>query len=495
MPTVKITKHTVAAAELKPSRYVIYDSVVAGFGLRVSPNGQKRWIFSYRPYPGGSATPKKTALIGAPNELTPDQARDAADKMRAAVRLGQDPQAAKADLRAAMTFNQVADEFIKRHVRPKRSASTAAQYEDVLDRLVRPKVGTKTARSVTGRDISAIHQAAADTPYQANRILAVVSALYGWAGGPVALVPEGYNPARGIERFSEQKLGGVLSLVELERLGAAIRKAEAEGVPWELRDGAKAKHRPKAADTKTTKIGPHAAAALRLLIFTGMRLGEVLGLRWTDIDFDQGLIVLTKHKTARKAGTKAIVLNAPALAVLNGVPRVGKYVVAGDSAGTRNEKPRADLKRPWQVVRELAGCRTSEFTTSGTISAGSALVAASASPSSASCSGTHSHRRPIDTPTLTMTRCAVPPMPSASAWPMPCGSRSPTTRRTSFPLHGTDDSCAGIGRPADKPSHQRFPCAPNPVRQWWTPHVKTNFTNRAVELWRRPLASNGNAQL
>ena len=52
-----------------------------------------------------------------------------------------------------------------------------------------------------------------------------------------------------------------------------------------------------------------------------------------------------------KTGRKPIILNAPALAVLESLPRVGSFVIAGDDPG----KPRSDLKRPWQAVAKHAG--------------------------------------------------------------------------------------------------------------------------------------------
>src|ERR1700720_1439536 len=55
-----------------------------------------------------------------------------------------------------------------------------------------------------------------------------------------------------------------------------------------------------------------------------------------------------------KTGKKAIVLNAPAMDVLANLPRIGAYVIAGENAGTKNERPRSDLKRPWQAVARRA---------------------------------------------------------------------------------------------------------------------------------------------
>jgi integrase len=85
---------------------------------------------------------------------------------------------------------------------------------------------------------------------------------------------------------------------------------------------------------------------MRLLILTGARLREILHLQWEHVDFKRGMLLLPDSKTGRKV----IVLNAPALDVLANLPRVGGYVIAGNRAGTEEEQPRADLKRPWQAV-------------------------------------------------------------------------------------------------------------------------------------------------
>lgn len=79
------------------------------------------------------------------------------------------------------------------------------------------------------------------------------------------------------------------------------------------------------------------AAALRLLLFTGARLSEILNLEWAHYDVGRGLLLLPDSTT----GEKTIVLNAPAVAVLAELPRIGRYVIAGAPAGTNEEKPRA----------------------------------------------------------------------------------------------------------------------------------------------------------
>jgi integrase len=69
------------------------------------------------------------------------------------------------------------------------------------------------------------------------------------------------------------------------------------------------------------------------------------------VDFERGLLLLSDSKT----GKKAIVLNAPALDVLASIPRVGAYVIAGQAAGTDEDKPRSDLNRPWRAIVKRAG--------------------------------------------------------------------------------------------------------------------------------------------
>src|SRR5262249_17985794 len=83
--------------------------------------------------------------------------------------------------------------------------------------------------------------------------------------------------------------------------GDAIREAETVGLPYEI-DGTKptAKHAPQKAHRRT-KIGPHAAAALRLLVLTGARLREILHLKWEHVDLERGLLLLPDSKTSKKA--------------------------------------------------------------------------------------------------------------------------------------------------------------------------------------------------
>jgi integrase len=232
------------------------------------------------------------------------------------------------------------------HVRAKRKAGTAEFYRDILDRIAKPAIGTTKADKLTRLQVSRLHSSLADTPFQANRVLAVVGSMYAFAGR-IGVVAEGTNPARGIDKFKESRRERFLTGEELERLGSAIREAETAGIPWAVDESKpNARHLPMSAK-RFTRINPFAAAALRLLMFTGCRLREILNLRWEHVDLERGLLLLPDSKTGRKT----VILNAPALAVLNALEEVGPYVVPGDNP----DSPRPDLKRPWNAITKRAG--------------------------------------------------------------------------------------------------------------------------------------------
>ena len=255
-----------------------------------------------------------------------------------------------ADKRAS-TLAEMAEQFLTEHMDAKRSASSARSYRDLLERLVFPEIGKRKADKIASAEIQRLHSKNARRRlYQANRMLRVLSSLFTFAG-KAHVVPMGFNPCRGIEYFPEDGRERYLSTQELAQIGEAIREAETIGLPYAVNEAnPNAKHAPKEASRRTV-VGPHAAAALRLLIFTGARLREILHLKWEHVDFERGLLMLPTSKT----GKKTIVLNAPALALLIGLPRIGTYVIAGTSAGEQDERPRSDLKKPWKAVSKRAG--------------------------------------------------------------------------------------------------------------------------------------------
>jgi integrase len=344
MTIQRITKRSVDALRSNRNEFTMWDDVVSGFGVRVRPTGAKSYVVLYRAGAGRGA-PVRRYTIAAVGKITPDRARARAKVILGAVAHGHDPANQKTTERGTPTVAELADQFMTDHVRAKRKAGTAKFYRDILDRIVKPAVGTTKADKLTPLQIGKLHSSLSRTPSQANRVLAVVGSMYAFARR-AAIVSEGINPARGIEKFKEGRRERFLTSEELERLGSAIREAETSGIPWTVDESrSTAKHVAKAG--RVTKINPYAAAALRLLLFTGCRLREILHLRWDHVDLERGCLFLPDSKSGRKT----VILNAPALSVLNALERVGPYVVPGDDP----EQPRHDLKRPWDAVTKRAG--------------------------------------------------------------------------------------------------------------------------------------------
>jgi integrase len=261
--------------------------------------------------------------------------------------VGADPASKRAEERAAISVTAMLDAFMSEHVEARRKSGTADDYRGILDRLVKPSIGTAIAAKLTPAEVAKLHLSLRSTPYQANRMLAILGSAYTFASKR-GLVPKGTNPAGEIEKYREKSRERYLTADELGRLGDAIREAETIGIE---RKPSKSKHAPKKPENLRTVIDQWAAAALRLLLLTGCRVSEILNLRWTEVDLERGLLFLPDSKTGRKT----VVLSGPAAAVIDSLKRVGVYVIAGESAGQKNERPRTDIKRPWALVRGRAG--------------------------------------------------------------------------------------------------------------------------------------------
>lgn len=377
----KLTKRTVDA--LKPKRgadardYFVWDDELAGFGVRVRPNGRKLYVLQYRDPAGAS----RRVLIGEHGPYAPERARTEAARQRADVLAARrdpsllDPartrRKAKQSAHAALvapTVAELADMFLE-DVSAKLKPSTVAEYRRLLGITVikrgedkgkarigelRATLGRFKVEEVTRAQLSRLHLGMKERPYQANRSLAALSALFGYAEQQ-GHRPVASNPCRGIAQFREQKRDRLLSDSEYGALGDALRRAETEGLalpPKRQRRRATektAKHRAKAFG-QPTPANPVGVAALRFLMLTGWRKSEALSLRWSDVDLDRGTVKLVDTKTGRSDRE----IGGAALEVLIGMKayrlKDNPFVFPGSKRGGHF----SDLTRLWDVVRTTA---------------------------------------------------------------------------------------------------------------------------------------------
>lgn len=350
MAIIKIDRRSVEALQPEHKAKTYFDEKLQGFGVRVFPSGAKSWIVEYRPGSGGRRVAKKRLTLGRVSEtLRADVARSMAKIELARVTQGADPARDRSDQRSAETVAEVIEAYLNEHIRPKRKAKSLQSFE-LLSRLhIKPQIGTRQAISITHGDVARLHRLTGKRlPTTANRSVELISAAWVHAIKTGILPRRHDNPAAGIERFKEKPRERLLSSDELAMLGASLRLAETTGLPRRINPVKHSKHAPKA----PAPLDPYAIAAVRLLIFTGARLREILHLRWSEVDLERGVLRLPDSKT----GAKTIVLSSPALELLSGLPRKGTFVIAGAYAeGSVEDQPRADLQRPWARIRTHAG--------------------------------------------------------------------------------------------------------------------------------------------
>lgn len=340
---MKITAESVAGImkSATPNRTAFhFDDDLKGFGFYRTTGGTGTYFVEYRPVAGGS---KKRLKLGRVGTLKANEAREAARKAIAHAGLGRDLAKDRSDERAAGTVKELVEAYV---AGKDMKQATRDFYTVTLKKHIAPHLGSQKAVAVSRVDVQRAHMKMSRTArYSANRAMALLSAAYVW-GSKRGLVPEGMNPASAIDRNKEEARERYLTPDEMARLGEALREAETIGIPHKASGS---KHAPK---TKNTTIyGPHVTGAIRLLMLTGCRLREILNLRWSEYDEKRGLLLLPDSKTGRKS----VVLSAPAQEVLDALPHVGSFVIAGHSAGMPDEKPRADLKKPWTAISGRAG--------------------------------------------------------------------------------------------------------------------------------------------
>jgi integrase len=328
---MKLTKTSVEKLEGTGKRYNQFDDDLKGFAVRVGVGGDKSFYYVYRAGKGRGA-PLKWLRLGAFPAITIEQARSLAKVKAAAVTFGEDPATLVQEEKTALSVADALDAFSQEYVE-KLKPSTIAFYRIVIDKHLKMKLGRIRAKDLGYPEIARFHSALKNKPYMANRCIAVLSVFLNWCE------KHGYrerhsNPCKEIPLYRELKRQDFMSADDLSILGDALARMEAAG------------HERREAGT-TASITPQAAAAIRLLMFTGARLSEILSLKWSYIDLEQGIARLPDSKT----GFKVLQLPAPALAVLESLPKVSEWVLPADSRSGHT----VSLKNAWKKVLEFSG--------------------------------------------------------------------------------------------------------------------------------------------
>lgn len=327
----KLNKRTVDATAPRERDYALWDDDLPRFGLRVRQSGTKTYVVQYR-----AKGRTRVVTLGRHGALTPDQARKLALGVLAQVAAGSDPAEDRDTGREQLTVRQLGNRYLAEHAEPKKKPSSAADDRRMLEKYIFSAFGSRRVLEVRRADIEKVHVALREKPTTANRLVSLLSALFHFAER-LELVPPYFNPCRGIRRYPERRRERFLSVAELTRLGAALK---------DLEEAYESGRDPRRRQSEL----PAGLAAVRLLVFTGARVGEILSLRWAYVEFERGLLRLPDSKT----GAKVIHLNAPALELL-----AQRYEARGDSPwvipGEAPDEHLVNLGKIWRRVRKRAG--------------------------------------------------------------------------------------------------------------------------------------------
>ena len=198
----KISKTIVDEAKPAAADIYVWDSVLRGFGLKVTPAGRKVYLVQYRI--GGRAGRTRRVTIGAHGAITADFARSEAQAILRMVSQGKDPLVEKDSRKGEKTTGEMLDEFLAAHAGSQLKKRSSDEYRRLMANLIPAQLKRKPVTEVVRADLSRLHHALRATPYQANRVLAVLSKFFNWCEKN-GFRPDRSNPALHVDKFKEQK--------------------------------------------------------------------------------------------------------------------------------------------------------------------------------------------------------------------------------------------------------------------------------------------------
>jgi integrase len=313
----RILQQVIAKLESpKQGNRITWDGEVPGFGVRVTSAGVISFVLEYRIHGR-----KRRYTIGRYPELTATAARERAMQLRVGIMDGYDPLEAREQDRSEPTVNDLATEYLERHAATHKRASSVRNDREMINNIIRPALGSLRLQAIGKRDLETLHASFKATPYRANRVLALLSKMFSLAAEWEWVSA---NPARGIPRFQEDKRERWLTTQELHQFTEAL-----DAYPDQ-----------------------NAADALRLLLLTGAREGEVLKADWPQFDLQRGVWTKPSHHTKEKK-IEHVPLSAAALDLLRKMKRMDG--TTGPLFPGANGKPRVTLRRPWVQICKAAG--------------------------------------------------------------------------------------------------------------------------------------------
>jgi integrase len=310
--------------KLKPrsSTYIEFDTVVKGFGVRLTPAGSRSFVISYRTRSGRQ---RRYTIGGFPN-WSLSAARKVAKELLQRVGLGEDPVAQRKEDRGGETVGDLAERYIDQHL-PKKRPSSQREDRDLLRLYILPELRTTKVRDVDHNAVDRLHRKITKEgkPTRANAVVRLLSKMLNLS---IKWGMRSDNPCKGIEKNDELPRERYLSRKEIERLLTVLS---------EERDR-------------------ESVSAILLAMLTGARRGEVVRATWDQFDLEQGVWTKPSAHTKQKRTHRAP-LTPRALAMLHAMreenPHDRMLFPVRAKIGT--------VRPAWERVRKAAGMRDLRF--------------------------------------------------------------------------------------------------------------------------------------
>ncbi len=313
-----LSKRIVDRLAVEGKDAVFWDRSLAGYGVRVYPSGRKVYVVQTRA--GGKS---RRVTVGRHGEIAPDRARKHAAKIIARLKAGLSP--VRSEPAPAPTVADLAGRYRREYVAMHCKPNTVKHYGLMLAKHIVPRLGELAVAEVERKDILKFQFELSDMPTVANRCVDILVKMFNLAE-LWEMRPPGRNPCKSVRRYKVvRRKERFLTPNELARLGSVLEIAPAERL-----------------------ASRHAAAAIRLLVLTGCRRNEIMGLAWEDLDFEAGEMRLRDSKT----GGRVVPMPPAAAQVLADLPRIdgNPWVFPGRKKGTRQ----TNINDSWNRVRKRA---------------------------------------------------------------------------------------------------------------------------------------------
>jgi integrase len=274
------TKVKSLSLEAGKKQIFVWDESLPSFGVYVGQN-VKTYVIQFTTKVGA----EKRHKIGRVDVLSYDSARQDAIRILGEIQRGADPTAA---VKKARRESQLSEELLRWFDEHSLRPTTRKTWRSVINNHIIPTLGSLKPSAITKHDIAAAYKAIQVTSgRQANQAITILSSFYN------RLADGGENPASAfrndkiIRKHRDGEREVVLTQDEVRRLLAYCERSPAQ----------------------------QSADALRLLIWTGARIGEILPLRWEDVNLAQGTVFLN-HTATKEAKAKTLHLSPRALSIL-----------------------------------------------------------------------------------------------------------------------------------------------------------------------------------